>query len=130
MSEQNIVVYTYTPHEEGDHLTGVPARDLTVLDVANLSRSQLRNMLSPGPSGGPMYTASDDENDHAAQARKLQAGYLKTAEAVAEPAGPALRAMTRDDLNARAAEVGVADAETLPNKDAVIEAIEAHEPES
>lgn len=36
---------------------------------------------------------------------------------------PRLEAMTRADLNARATELGVEDAENLPNKDAVITAI-------
>lgn len=101
MSEQNIVVYTYTPHAAGEHIAGVPRRDLTVLDVAGLSRSQLRNMLSPGPSGGPMYTASDDENEHARAARKTQRGYLKGTEfeetLVEPPAPPKAAAPTKDD---------------------------------
>jgi hypothetical protein len=43
----------------------------------------------------------------------------------ADAAVPNLDGMTRDELNAKAAEAGVADPESFPNKAALIEAIQA-----
>ena len=68
------VVYRFTPANEGEFLAGIPARDLTALDVANLTRDQLRDMLSPSPRGAhPMYTPSKAENEAAEDARATQA---------------------------------------------------------
>jgi len=51
------VVYTFTPAKPGDFLQGVPQRDLTEEDVANLDPLNLFNATVAGPSGTPMYTA-------------------------------------------------------------------------
>lgn len=51
------VVYKFTPANEGDFLQGIPQRDLTEADVANLAPLQLFHATVAGPSGKPMYTA-------------------------------------------------------------------------
>jgi hypothetical protein len=55
MSEEKVVL-TYTPSGEPGILPGVPARDLTEEDVANLTPEQLRDATLPGPTGQPRYT--------------------------------------------------------------------------
>jgi hypothetical protein len=50
------IVLKFTPANKGDHLRGVPQRDLTEADMQNIGPDQLRNMTVPGPSGKPMYT--------------------------------------------------------------------------
>lgn len=73
MSDQTIV-YRFTPANPGEFLAGIPARDLTALDAANLTKDQLRDMLSPSPHGAhPMYTPSKSDNEAAEEARATQA---------------------------------------------------------
>ena len=55
MSDEKVVL-TYTPSGEPGILPGVPARDLTEEDVANLTPEQLRDATLPGPTGQPRYT--------------------------------------------------------------------------
>ena len=47
---------------------------------------------------------------------------------IREPEGPNLNAMTREELNAHAAMVGIAEPESFPNKAELIEAIEGAQP--
>lgn len=51
------IVLKFTPANPGDHLNGIPQRDLTEQDVANLAPLDLYNATVAGPSGKPMYTA-------------------------------------------------------------------------
>lgn len=57
MSDKEIV-YRYTPANEGDSYAtfGIPARHLTVADVAELGGAALANLAAEGLKGKPMYT--------------------------------------------------------------------------
>jgi len=55
-----VVIYTFTPQFEGAYLKDVPKRDLTAVDVANMTGAQMRDAFSPHPvHGTPLYTPVD-----------------------------------------------------------------------
>ena len=73
MAEPEIVL-KFTPATPGDHLRGIPARDLTAEEMANIEPFDLRNMTLPGPSGTPMYTYADPERATAQRPPEPPAG--------------------------------------------------------
>jgi hypothetical protein len=57
------VAFKFTPINPGDFISGVPQRDLTAEDVANLGPLELHAATAPGPTGKAMYTAVKKEGD-------------------------------------------------------------------
>lgn len=55
--KENPVLYTFTPQFKGAFLQGVPRRDLTAKDVANMPADKQRDAFAPHPLyGTPLYT--------------------------------------------------------------------------
>lgn len=104
------IAYTYTGgHERNGQPSqwheGIPARNLTQKDVAALDPALLDTL--------------------AASSIYEWAGEGKPPEAPQDPEAPALSKLTRDELNAHAAELGIESPESFPNKGDLITAIEA-----
>lgn len=95
----NDVIYRHK--KDSGVIYGIPARDLTQDDMDRLNAEQRRDVKA-----GTLYTAVGNGSDQGGN-------------------GPDLDAMTRPELNAYAANVGVENPDDLPNKDAVIDAIAA-----
>lgn len=65
MSDQE-PVYKFTPPFEGAYLRNVPKRDLTQVDVDNMSGEQRRDAFAVHPNyGAPLYTAVGSTGDDA-----------------------------------------------------------------
>ena len=56
MADEEEVVLSYTPVNDGDFIAGVPRRDLTARDLQRIEPVQLHAMTVPGASGKPLYT--------------------------------------------------------------------------
>ena len=56
MADEEEVVLSYTPVNDGDFIAGVPRRDLTERDLKRIEPVQLHAMTVPGASGKPLYT--------------------------------------------------------------------------
>lgn len=94
------VVYRFAA--DGRFRRGVPRRDLTADDVARMDPAVLKDVTAEPPGGGkPMYSL------------------------VGRPPETDPQKMTRDELDAHARRVGVADPGAFPNKAALLDAIEA-----
>lgn len=52
------IIYRFLPREPGEFLRDVPARDLTLADLANMTGAQMRDAFAPHPlHGTPLYVA-------------------------------------------------------------------------
>ena len=56
MADEDEIVLSYTPVNDGDYIAGVPRRDLTARDLQRIEPVQLHAMTVPGASGKPLYT--------------------------------------------------------------------------
>jgi len=57
MTDKHAVLYRFTPQFKGAFLQGVPKRDLTAKDVANMPADKQRDAFAPHPLyGTPLYT--------------------------------------------------------------------------
>jgi hypothetical protein len=105
MTDEKIALY-FTPQNDGDHLIGLPARDMTEADVAEYREREpflLLSATTPHPvTGRTLYTSAEAQEEE-----------------------KSLHAMTRPELNAYAEKQGVENAESFPNKDTLIDAINA-----
>lgn len=105
MAADTIALY-FVPANEGDHLIGLPARDLTEAEVDEYRQREpalMRSATTPHPgTGKALYVSAETHED------------VKN-----------LQAMTRPELNAHAADQGVENPDDYPNKDALIAAITA-----
>lgn len=100
MADEQVALY-FVPSQDGEHVIGIPARNLTESEVAEIRLREpvaFANATTPHPATGHVLYRT--------------------------PTPPNLSGMKRAELNALAAERGVADAEGLPNKEAVIAALE------
>lgn len=85
------IVFQFKPAQEGEYISGVPARDLTVADLNAIHPLSLRDALAPGPSGKPMYVKLESSK---AMLTKEQEAAIKVASAPTAPATAAPDAAT------------------------------------
>lgn len=107
MTDKHAVLYRFTPQFKGARLEGVPKRDLTAKDVANLTAQQRADAFAPHPLyGTPLYTPTEEiaARQAAEQAAAAEAARIAAEEEAARVAAEeAARKAAEEDAKKQAA---------------------------
>jgi hypothetical protein len=57
------VIFTFNPKQDGEFISGIPARDLTEADLLNLSPIELRDIVGVAPGAHRYYEPTQDNKD-------------------------------------------------------------------
>lgn len=107
------VIFTFNPKQDGEFISGIPARDLTEADLLNLSPIELRDIVGVAPGAHRYYEPVTDNKDLPAHLH------------LAEPEVQTTREMTRKEMDAAAADLGIEHPESFKTKADLKAAIEA-----